>query len=275
MRIAFRIIVILILSVGSWNFGYWLAHSGGKSSDTVASKAKPESTSNIKPNTIPPFRPKDVTNSISPDKSGGNVGGASESGRGTYSGLVAAHHLEAKSEYFASVFSHTPVGQAFAQASTLLRYGPAVGNSHGTKSPEVQLISDQLKLIQSQPNEAINELKQNLTTLGTGYSQEIQYWVQIAGNLNSDPLTKLEFLSDELKRSVTIPSSGNTDPAPFNGVVTLNVMLNITEDSNAIEPAIRQAIANISSNAEKVKLLSVYSSKFPQQAQSLKAELGI
>jgi hypothetical protein len=183
-----------------------------------------------------------------------------------YLSAIEKHHLEERDRKIASVLPRTEVGRLLVRVVTLLQFG-----STGTAA-ENRLFIEDLKLIERQPDEAFQVIRENLRKLGDEFSDEQQYLIFLVGKLDINHSERLDFLVSELNRPSPSPDSKQSK---LNRSTALAVLLQLGVDPSTVESKLRETLSIESSYLNKVKLLGLYEAKYPDSANKLREDFGL
>lgn len=191
-----------------------------------------------------------------------------------YRDALSGHRLEKRHSEVSAAFPPSDAGRALTRAVVL----QAFRATHGT---EGRLLEESLSLLRQHPGEAFADLRAGLRKLSDSYSDERQFLVQFASRLEVDRSKRLELLTEELARPVRAAGQDSQAAAiaALSPVTALDSLLEVTGDTKALEPLIRDALkAHREKGTPKESqeaLLSRYAGMDPERARRLREELGL
>jgi hypothetical protein len=183
-----------------------------------------------------------------------------------YLSAIEKNHLEERDRKIASVLPRTEVGRLLSRVVTLLQFG-----SMGSAA-ENRLFVEDLKLLERQPDEAFQAIRENIRKLGDEFSDEQQYLIYLVGKLDINPSDRLDFLISELNR---VPTSTENKQSKLNRGTALAVLLQLGADPSTVESKLRETFSIEPSYLNKIKLLGLYEAKYPDSANKLKEDFGL
>jgi hypothetical protein len=183
-----------------------------------------------------------------------------------YLSVLEKNHLEEKGRKIASVFTRSEIGHALSQFTTLIELGPE------PRSVEGRILGDALKLLESEPREAFNHVREALLKMGSDFGSERQFLFRLVTRLDLDLPTQVDFFSEQLTQSLSL-----TDPKQIklSSSLVLISMMQVGMDPTALDSVLKQALESKTSYSVRSHLLSVYESKYPEAGKEIRSRLGM
>ncbi len=191
---------------------------------------------------------------------------SSDTGGTSYAAILERHHLEERDRKLLALFSSSETGRILAKYLVLAEFNPA------EKSIEGQLRAEFLKLLESQPIEVLHEIRNSLGRLGSEYQSERENLIQMVSSLDLNLTEKADFFTEQL---AFYDPKLDLKQNRFTSAVTLLTMIQAGIDSSVIEPSLKQALENQPNYSTRSLLLSIYESRYPEDARHLKVDLGL
>jgi hypothetical protein len=191
---------------------------------------------------------------------------ASEGHDTEYFSVLEKNHLEEKSRKMMGIFPRTEIGHALAQATTLSQFGPS---SH---THEGRVVEELLKLLESEPHRTYTLIRSSVDRLSTDYTRERQFLYLLVARLDIETEGKIDFFLGELAKAT---SGGDSKANRLNSAVILLKLMQLENDSSLLGAALRQIFQEQTNYSLRSYLLSIYESKYPEEARKMRSDFGI
>ena len=183
-----------------------------------------------------------------------------------YAQLLKKNRLEIKAEKMARAFTSAELGQSMSQILTLLDFKPLVD------SPEGKRVSDQIRLAEAQPTQALEEIKGALNLIDAEYNNERHFLIQFVEKLDLDSADRIEFLTKEVELNL---EHGERKPYRVNALVAFATLMKMDLDMTTLESILKQAFSLTDlSYGDRLAMMSLFYAKYPDQVSRVDAELG-
>lgn len=191
-----------------------------------------------------------------------------------YMSVVRQDHLEAKARAISLLFSQTDVGRALARSTTLMSFEP------NDLTPEGRITSEAYHILVGDPQATFTEIQAAMSGLSLEMTGERQFLIQLAAKLNLDVGSKLDLLVEEFERIGEDQESNTNSPQEIernklNSSVILWTMMGLDPDVSVVDPALRQLLGKFKAYDVRTFLLSIYQTKFPEEASKIRVDLGM
>lgn len=186
-----------------------------------------------------------------------------------YAEVIRDRHLSERDSKISSTFPRTEVGILVSHILTLSQFGP--GGNH----EENRIVAEDIRLVQNNPDEAFQVIRDSIDKLGREFSEEQHYLIHLVGTLElNDSQEKIEFLGNELSRPA-VGTENETKQIKSNRVEALATLIEMGVDPSTLEQKLREALSGEQDYLIKNKLLATFGLKYPDSALEIKAEFGL
>ncbi len=191
---------------------------------------------------------------------------SSEGRESEYTVLLEKDRLEEKNRRMAAIFEGSELGVSLTKLTVLVRYGPDQNSAEG------RIVSESLKFIQSDPQQAFLEIHDALVQMPADLTAERQLLIQLVLKLDLEAESKIRFYSEQL---IQENKKKDLKSIELNSSPLLLALMQEAVDPSQVEATLRQVLMAQSNYSIRSFLVSVYETKYPDEGKRLRSELGM